>query len=173
MPTELVPPYWAGGPPYPPFPTDEGKHGLAILDWFAGHAVAGLMASELINRDFFDQFLFPTGQLPTRKKPPEEKVSTKGETLPAAPAPPGQPLPPTPEELAMIAYAVAGQMAELRKRLPIEPAPVPVTPQPPVEITGPPIPDTSNTPNTFVTVSNEPRHAGDPFPQIPKTSQPS
>lgn len=34
----------------------------------------------------------------------------------------------------MIAYAIAGQMAELRKSLPIEPKPVPTVPAPPSEI---------------------------------------
>lgn len=47
------PPYVTGGPPYPAYPTDEGKYGLSILDWFAGHVAAGLMANtELITQQF-------------------------------------------------------------------------------------------------------------------------
>ena len=94
MPTELTPPYWTGGPPYPQFATDEGKFGLSVLDWFAGHALAGLMASELIDREFFDQFTFPAGQLPLATK-----NKAKSEVVPAAPQ-----MPPTPDQLAMIAY---------------------------------------------------------------------
>lgn len=59
MPIELNPPYWTGGPPYPQFATDEGKHGLSVLDWFAGHAIAGLLGSELVDQKFLDQFIFP------------------------------------------------------------------------------------------------------------------
>ena len=129
MPIELNPPYWTGGPPYPSYATDEGKFGLSILDWFAGHAVAGLMGSELIDQKFFDQFIFPGEQndqfitpgepLPALKKPFSKELLETPEQLPAVPAPP------TPEQLAMIAYAIAGQMAEIRERLPIEPKPVP------------------------------------------------
>lgn len=47
------PPYVTGGPPYPAYPTDEGKYGLSILDWFAGHCASGLMANtELITKQF-------------------------------------------------------------------------------------------------------------------------
>jgi len=36
------PPYVTGGPPFPPFPTDEARYGISILDYFAAHIIAGL-----------------------------------------------------------------------------------------------------------------------------------
>jgi hypothetical protein len=36
------PPYVTGGPPFPPYPTDDHKHGISILDYFAAHIMAGL-----------------------------------------------------------------------------------------------------------------------------------
>jgi hypothetical protein len=44
-PTPLAPPeppYVTGGPPYPQRPTDDGRYGLSILDWFAAHVITGL-----------------------------------------------------------------------------------------------------------------------------------
>lgn len=42
---EVQLPVITGGPPFPNYPTDEGKYGLSILDWFAGHVAAGLCAN--------------------------------------------------------------------------------------------------------------------------------
>jgi hypothetical protein len=267
MPTELVPPYWTGGPPYPPFPTDEGKHGLAILDWFAGHAIAGLMGSSLIDRSFFDSlaFLTPTALAASKDitsgqqavievmtewdwrssgtmPPPNGKVGSSngtwdsattslyftavdnhgidrgallsgikpndviriqratdstnysewvvnGEVTPtdnyfAVPVSskeisgtasattmtvvvvgqtPPSIVPPTPEQLSMIAYAVAGQMAELRESLEIEPKPVPTgratTKTIPVKLS-------AAQRETIAHVSNSPP----PAPEIPETA---
>ena len=177
MPIELNPPYWTGGPPYPRFATDEGKFGLSILDWFAGHAVAGLMGSALIDRDFFDQFVFPEEQLPSQKSSSKVLLSEESpELLPENPTAKPTEYPPTPEQLAMIAYAIAGQMAEIRKRLPIEPKPIPTIPEeesnipivmPPSEmetVVGTVTVGSVPSPNTFVTLgnSNAPQ-------EIPKT----
>lgn len=35
-----------GGPAFPPFPSDEGKYGLSLLDYFAAKAIVGILASE-------------------------------------------------------------------------------------------------------------------------------
>src|SRR4029077_6051408 len=42
----LEPPYVTGGPPYPDYPDDAGRHGISILDWFAGHVACGLCMRE-------------------------------------------------------------------------------------------------------------------------------
>ena len=44
MPVPPEPPYVTGGPPFPPFPTDDHKHGISILDYFAAHVMSGLVA---------------------------------------------------------------------------------------------------------------------------------
>ena len=36
------PPYVTGGPPFPAHPTDDGKYGISILDYFAAHVITGL-----------------------------------------------------------------------------------------------------------------------------------
>lgn len=36
------PPYVTGGPPFPPFPSDAGRYGASILDWFAAYVMTGL-----------------------------------------------------------------------------------------------------------------------------------
>lgn len=40
--TPPEPPYVTGGPPFPRYPTDDGKFGISILDYFAAHVMAGL-----------------------------------------------------------------------------------------------------------------------------------
>jgi hypothetical protein len=42
----LEPPYTTGGPPFPEYPSDAGRSGLSILDWFAGHVATGLCKRE-------------------------------------------------------------------------------------------------------------------------------
>ena len=42
VPVPPEPPYITGGPPFPPFASDLNKHGLSILDYFAGRVIGGL-----------------------------------------------------------------------------------------------------------------------------------
>jgi hypothetical protein len=37
------PPYVTGGPPFPAHPTDDGRYGISILDYFAAHVITGLV----------------------------------------------------------------------------------------------------------------------------------
>ena len=45
------PPYITGGPPFPSHPTDDGKYGISILDYFAAHVMAGLATRENLTID--------------------------------------------------------------------------------------------------------------------------
>ena len=45
------PPYITGGPPFPTYPTDDGKYGISILDYFAIHVMAGMATRENLTID--------------------------------------------------------------------------------------------------------------------------
>ena len=45
------PPYITGGAPYPRYPTDDGKFGISILDYFAAHVMSGLCARQNMSID--------------------------------------------------------------------------------------------------------------------------
>jgi hypothetical protein len=37
-----------GGNAYPQYPSDAGKHGISMADYFAAHAIAGLLANTVV-----------------------------------------------------------------------------------------------------------------------------
>lgn len=45
------PPYVTAGPAFPPYPTDDHKHGISILDYFAAHIMSGLCARSTMTID--------------------------------------------------------------------------------------------------------------------------
>ncbi len=40
-----------GGPPFPNRPTDDGRYGISILDYFAAHVIQGLAARDNLTID--------------------------------------------------------------------------------------------------------------------------
>lgn len=109
------PPYVTAGPAFPPYPTDDHKHGLSILDYFAAKIMGGLCARQDMTVDDLkahgpqDAYWIAALMIDVRAKLPIEET----------PAPP-----PEPEEEEVLITATDARRhdieVKLGRRLPVE-----------------------------------------------------
>jgi hypothetical protein len=106
----------AGGPPYPPYATDNQKHGLSILDWFAGRIAAGLCANSAVIKAAGPKLpsLQPVRYESSVPSEPESQAGLVDNEVALS--------------IAETAYTIAAYLVEVREQVPVTPTPVPVDP---------------------------------------------
>jgi hypothetical protein len=112
---EPYPELVAGGPPYPPYATDDQKYGLSILDWFAGRIAAGLAANSAVVKAASPKLAVQPIQYEGSKPAPEPEPSSLIDNDLAL-------------SIAETAYTIAAYLVDVREQVPVTPTPVPVDP---------------------------------------------